>query len=152
MSHKCELKEQSPQATVGIRTRTPVQDLSKVLGEAYGQIMQYLGEKGVYPAGPPFVAYYNDDMQDLDIEVGFPVAEELPGEGDIQAGEIPGGKMAACFYTGPYEEFEAPYTALTQWVQEHDYETTGVSYEMYLNDPQDTPPEELQTLIMFPLK
>ncbi len=91
-------------------------------------------------------------MSDLDIGVGFPVSGALSGRDDIQAGEIPGGKMATCFYTGPYEEIEAPYTALTQWVEEHDYEATGVAYEMYLNDPQDTPPEALQTLIMFPLK
>jgi effector-binding domain-containing protein len=152
MSHKCELKEQPARSTLAIRTRAAVQDLSRILGETYGTIAQYLGELGEQPAGPPFVAYHNQDMQDLDIEIGFPVARELPGRGDIQAGEIPGGKAAACLYTGPYEEIEGAYNALFQWVEENGYEVAGAPYEMYLNDPRETPPEELQTQILFPLK
>jgi effector-binding domain-containing protein len=92
------------------------------------------------------------DMQDLDVEIGFPVARELPGRGDIRAGEIAGGKAATCLYTGPYEDIGQPYEALSQWMEENGYEPTGVAYEMYLNDPQETPPEELQTQIMFPLR
>jgi effector-binding domain-containing protein len=32
------------------------------------------------------------------------------------------------------------------------YEVTGVCYEIYLNDPQRTPPESLQTQIVFPIQ
>jgi effector-binding domain-containing protein len=152
MSYQCELKERSAQPTLAIRTRAAVQDLSRVMGEAYGTIAQYLGELGEYPAGPPFAAYHNMDMQNLDLEIGFPVARELPGRGDIQAGEIAGGNAATCLYTGPYEDIEQPYEALSQWMEENGYQPTGVAYEMYLNDPQETPPEELQTQIVFPLK
>jgi effector-binding domain-containing protein len=152
MSYKCKVKEQPSRATLAIRTRVSVQDLPQVLGRAYGAIAQYLGELGEQPAGPPFVAYYNMDMQALDIEAGFPVFRELSGKGDIQAGEIPGGKVATCLYTGPYSGIEPAYNALSQWMKENGYEATGVAYEMYLNDPEQTPPQELQTQIVFPLK
>jgi len=152
MSYKCEVREQPAQATLAVRTRTSVQELPQVLGQTYGAIAQYLGELGEQPVGPPFTAYYNMDMQDLDVEIGFPVARELPGRGDIQAGEIPGGKVATCLYTGPYSDIEPAYNALFQWMEENGYEATGVAYEMYLDDPQETPPEELQTQIVFPLK
>jgi effector-binding domain-containing protein len=152
MSYRCELKEQPSQPTLVIRTRTSVQELGQVLGEAYGAIAQYLGELGEQPAGPPFVAYYNEDMQDLDVEIGFPVARELPGRGDTQASEIPGGRLATCLYTGPYSDIGPAYEVLSQWVEENGYEPTGVAYEVYLSDPKDTPPEELQTQIAFPVK
>jgi effector-binding domain-containing protein len=152
MSYKCEVREQPAQPTLAVRTRTSVQELPQVMGQTYGIIAQYLGELGEQPAGPPFAIYHNDDMQDLDVEIGFPVARELPGEGDIQASEIPGGKRATCLYVGPYEEIEQPYNALGQWMGEHGYEASGVAYEMYLNDPGETPPEELQTQIVFLLK
>jgi effector-binding domain-containing protein len=113
--------------------------------------MQYLGELGVTPAGAPFVAYFNMDMQDLDMEVGFPVAQPLPGGGEVQSSEIPGGKVATCLHTGPYPEISQAYQALSTWVNENGYKMTGVSYEFYLNDPQETPPEALQTQILFPL-
>jgi len=152
MSYKCEAKEQSAQPTLSIRTRTPVQDLPQVLGKAYGAIAQYLGKLGEQPVGPPFVAYYNMDMQNLDVEIGFPVSGRFPGKDDIAACEIPAGKVAACLYVGPYNEIEPAYKALSQWIEDNGYEATGVAYEMYLSDPTQTSPQELKTQIVFPLK
>jgi len=81
-----------------------LETMAQVLGKAYGAIAQYLGELGEQPAGPPFVAYYNMDMQALDVEIGFPVSRKLSGKGDIQASEIPGGKALSRptmrFYNG----------------------------------------------------
>lgn len=152
MSCKCEVKEQSTQLTLSIRTRTPVQGLPQVLGKAYGAIAQYLGELGEQPTGPPFAAYYNMDMENLDVEIGFPVSRRFSGKDDIAAGEIPAGKVATCLYTGPYSEIEPAYNALLQWIKDNGYEATGIAYEMYLNDPAQTPPQELRTQIVFPLR
>ena len=152
MSYKCEIKELSLKPALSIRARTPVQELPQVLERAYGAIAQYLGELGEQPAGPPYAAYYNMDMQNLDVEIGFPVSYKLSGKGDIQPSEIPRGKAAACLYTGPYSEIEPVYHALSKWINDNGYEVSGVAYEMYLNDPRDTPPEELKTQILFPLK
>jgi effector-binding domain-containing protein len=151
MSYECEAKEQPTQPTSSIRTSTPVQDLPQVLGKAYGAIGQYLGELGEQPVGPPFAAYYNLDMQNLDVEIGFPVSRRLPGKDDIEASQIPGGKVATCIYTGPYSEMEPAYNALSQWIEDNGYQAIGVAYEMYLDDPAQTPPQELKTQILFPL-
>lgn len=152
MEYVCEIKEQDARPTLSIRTRTAVQDLPRALEQSYGTIMGYMNELGEQPAGPPFVAYYNMDMADLDIEVGLPVARTLPGQAEIQAGAIPGGPAATCLHTGPYDKLEPAYTALTKWVEQHNHIVSGVAYEFYLNDPDETAPEELQTLIVFPLQ
>lgn len=152
MSYKCEIKERSAQPTLVVRTRTPVQNISQVLGQAYGTVMKYLGELCEQPVGPPYVAYFNMDMQNLDIEAGFPVARQLPGKDSVTASQMPGGKMVACLYTGPYNEIKAGYEALTQWTQEHGFYTLGTAYEVYLNDPAKTPPQQLMTQIMMPLE
>jgi effector-binding domain-containing protein len=44
------------------------------------------------------------------------------------------------------------YEALARWIEENGYEPAGVAYEMYLNDPTETPPGQLQTQIVFALK
>ena len=151
MTYQCEIKEHPAQPTLTIRTRTTIQDLPRLLGESYGTIGQYLGMQGKTPSGAPFAAYHNIDMQNLDVEIGFPVATPVPGKDNIQAGEMPAGKYASCLFTGPYSEMEAVYAALTQFIQEQGYQATGIAYEIYLN-PTDTPPEALQTQIQFPLK
>jgi len=152
VTYHCEVKDVAPQPTLGIRRTISIENISTMLGEAYGAVAQYLGELGEYPAGPPYAAYYNDDMQNLDIEAGFPVARELEGRDQIEAGTIPGGEAATCMHIGPYDEIEAAYAALTEWIEDQGREPTGICYEMYLNDPDEVPPEELQTQILFPLK
>ncbi len=152
MAYHCEVREQPAQPALSIRARTSVQDLPAVIGKAYGAIAQYMGGLGEESAGPPFVAHFNMDMQNLDVEMGFPVRRPLAGQGEIQASQIPGGKAATCLHTGPYSELVPAYQALADWVKDHGYDPVGISYEIYLNDPGHTPPQKLETLIMFPLK
>lgn len=152
MQYKIELLEQPAQPVISIRTRAAVGDLPQVLGSAYGAIMLYLGELGEHPSGAPFTAYYNMDMQDLDIEIGFPVPGILPGENEMKPGEIPAGKQVSCIHKGPYSQIEPAYNALMQWVAKNGYTATGAAYEFYLNEPCKTPESELLTRIVFPLR
>lgn len=152
MKSQCTAKEHAAQPALCVHTRTSVQHMSEALGRAYGEIARYLGELGQNPVGPPFVAYYNMDMADLEIDIGFPVASEIPARGEIQSRELPAGSYATILYKGPYEGIGDGYETLTRWMEEEGHEATGVSYEYYLNDPETTPPQELLTEIRFPLK
>jgi effector-binding domain-containing protein len=152
MSYQCEIKERAPQPVLAIRARVKGQDLPQMLGQSFGAVAQYLGELGEQPAGAPFAAYYNMDMENLDVEAGFPVARPLPGRGAIQAGEIPGGLSASVVHVGPYADCGPAYEALTQFVKDQGHTATGVAYEMYLNDPAVTPPAQLMTQVVFPLQ
>jgi effector-binding domain-containing protein len=148
----CEAVHQPVQLVLSIRTRCNVDQLSELVGPSYDRIMAYLQELGEQPAGVPFVAYYNLDLQNLDMEIGFPVARELPGKGDIQPRAIPEGTYATTLYTGPYPGLSAVYEALTEFVKSSGQEPSGISYEYYLNSSMDTTPEDLQTRVSFPLK
>jgi len=152
MTYMCETKEQPTQPTLSVRVRAPMQELPQVMGRAYGEIAQYLCELGEQPAGPPFAAYYNLDVQDLDVEIGMPVSKNLPGKGNVQPSAMPGGKYAACLHTGPYSDIGPAYNTLSHWVLENGHIPTGVAYELYLNDPARTLPAELRTQILFPLR
>jgi len=152
MEYRCEVVERAAQPTLAVRTRTPIERLAQVVGQAYGEVWQYASQLGLQPSGAPYVAYYNMDMKDLDIEIGFPYERELPGKGNVAAGAIPGGKAATCLHVGPYPELGKAYEALHAWMAANGHTPTGVAYEIYLNDPQTTPPAELQTQLVFPVK
>lgn len=152
ISDACKLIELPEQPVLSIRTTIAVGDMPAVLGRAYAEIMEQIAAQGEYPAGMPFVAYYNLDMQALDIEIGFPTHRRLPGKGAVQPSIIPAGPAATCEYTGPYEELEPAYHALNTWIAERGFEPTGVCYEYYLNGPEDSPPSGYKTRIVFPLK
>jgi effector-binding domain-containing protein len=150
MHTHCELKEYPDRSVLSVRTHAGVQDLPRVLGDVYVRIIGYLGELKTQLTGMPFVIYYNMDMSNLDIEVGFEAPVGLPGKGDIQPGTIPAAKVVSLIYTGPYEECGPAYEAMAKWMVENRLEGTGVAIEFYLNDPQVDPPA--QTLIEMPLK
>ena len=151
MNAQCQIETRPTQPIVSVRTRTPVSAMAAVIGPLYGRIMAYVGELGAAPTGAPFVAYYNMDMADLDIEVGFPVDRALPSRGDLLGGDLAAGDYATCMHIGPYDQVGPAYNALTEYVQQQGRTPTGVAYEFYFNSPQETPPEQLQTLVMFPL-
>lgn len=151
MPYQCELKEISSQPVLSVRTRTAFQDLPKVMAQVYPAISQYLAEQGQQPAGAPFAAYYNMDMQDLDVEIGIPVSETLHPTTEFQASEIPGGRAATCIHEGPYSSIGQTYDILAKWMEEKGYQASGIAYEMYIDDPGLVPEAELRTLVLFPL-
>jgi len=152
MDYKIVLKEKEAQPVLSIRKTTSVGNLPEEIGKAYESILQYLNELGEKPAEAPFTAYYNMDMEHLDVEMGFPVAEPLKGRDEIKSGEIPAGKYTECMYKGPYEEMTLPYDAMNRWISENGHIPTGVTYEVYYNSPADVPEIELLTKIMFQIK
>lgn len=152
MMYKIELTEQTAQPILSIRTKTNIQALPQVIGESYQKIMAYLTGLGEMPAGTPFTAYYNMDMENLDVEMGFPVTKPLPGKDAIEAGVIPPGKIAACMYKGAYSGMEQTYNELFKWIADNGYEQTGVYYEYYFNSPAEVTEEELLTRIVIPVK
>jgi effector-binding domain-containing protein len=154
MSYKYEVINHPAQRVLSIRTHAAMKDLPVVLPQSFDAIAQYICDLGQQPAGAPVVAYYSSDpdMQNLEIEIGYPVAQTLPGQGNIQLSEMSGGKAAACLYVGPYDKIQAAYEALMHWMQTQGHEGTGVCYEVYLNDPEQTPPEALETQIVFLIK
>ncbi|HHV19642.1 MAG TPA: GyrI-like domain-containing protein [Thermoanaerobacterales bacterium] len=151
MDYKIELTEESEQPVLSMRTVTSVSNLPQVLGHAYHAIINYLQQKGLQPSGPAFTAYYNMDMENLDVEMGFPVAKKIPGQGEIKSSVIPEGKQVSCLYKGSYQECGPVYEAMTKWMQEKGYTPTGVAYEFYYNSPEEVPESELLTKVVFPL-
>ncbi len=151
MSTTCEIKEQAAMPVLSVRTRCAAAELQQVLGQTYGKIEAHLAQAGAQPVYAPFVVYYNMDMDALDMDVGFPVAPGVPGEGEIQACELPAGRVLTAFYTGPYEGLPEAYAAVDAFAQEHNVKRRGMVYEFYHNDPAVTPPDQLITEIVFQL-
>lgn len=152
MSYQIKLLELPDQSTLSIREIHAVQELPQFFSKAYGMIMQYLGKLGQTPTGMPFAAYYNLDMQHLDVEAGFPVGGAFEGQAEVKPGKIPGGKFASTIHVGPYDGVEPAYNALNVWIKQHGYEPTGVAYEYYLNDPSEKPGVIPETEIRLPIK
>ncbi len=149
MEYKIELVEKGALPALSIRKTVTAEHLPMEIKAAYGTIASYLEELGVKESGKPYVAYYNMDMHNLDVEMGFAFTTVYPGYGDINAEEIPAGKWVHFVHKGPYKEMGHGYTAATHWMSEHGITPSGIVYEFYLNDPAEVPESELVTQVAF---
>jgi effector-binding domain-containing protein len=147
---------QNARPALAVRSTVAVENLPQACASAYQSIMEYLIGLGEQPAGMPFAGYYNMDMQNLDVEIGFPVAKHTEGKGNIKASEIAAGKYVTATYKGPYKDMVPAYDAIQKWIDENgfttDYSETRPCYEFYLNSPMEVPESELLTEIVIPVK
>jgi AraC family transcriptional regulator len=131
------------------------------LGPRFQRLAGWAFQKGLFAKGCAMLGVYYDNPRTteasklrsaacVDIDDAF--------NGDAAAGitvkTIPGGRYAAGTHKGPYDRLEESYLWLfTQWLPQNGHEAAdGPCYEIYLNNPQTTPPEELLTAIHIPLK
>lgn len=152
MSFKYEIKEQKIQSTVSIRTRTSLSLLPDLIRKSYEDILKHLTESGGVCSGAPFAIYFNMDINDIDVELGFPVAKTIREKNEIKNSQIPAGKVLQFTHIGPYNELEKTYGNAMKWIKENNIATTGTICEFYLNDPASTPPSDLETEIRFFIK
>ena len=64
---------------------------------------------------------------------------------------IAGGPVAWLSHRGSYHELGIAYHSLFAWAQERGHEQRAPMREIYLNDPADTPEEQLITEVMLPI-
>jgi effector-binding domain-containing protein len=151
MANQFEIKTLKAQPTLYMHKTLAVGELPQFFGQAFGGITRYMGTQGIYPASAPYAYYKNMDMQALEIEAGFPLIQEIAGNDDIQAGELPAGKYASGQYVGPYDKMAPFYEDLKKWAEDQGYETVGTAYEWYFSGPE-VPPEQAVTDVWLPLK
>ena len=147
-----QIEDRPAQMTVTLRSRSAASELPAFFERAFGSVMAHIGKAGQHPSGPPFALYHNQDMNDFDLEAGFPVDEPIEGDGEVQASEIPGGRFCTTVLTGPYDQLPQAWEAITAHLANEKSESETWGYEIYLNDPTTLPPDEIQTQIVLPLK
>ena len=150
---KIELIQQAEQFTLHVRLKTSVGGLNEAFDKNFALIESYLSEIGEQPAAAPYAAYYNHDMQNLDVEMGFPVAKALPGRDEIKAGVIPAFEQAVCgIHKGSYNSLDETYGQIYQYIADNNFEISGAHYDFYISNPDNTSENELITRIAIPVK
>ncbi|MDD2371153.1 MAG: GyrI-like domain-containing protein [Firmicutes bacterium] len=152
MNYLFQVMETDTQNAVSIRSNTTEQELPALVGQVFNKLMEYISKKDSLAIGPAFVAYYNMDDNNIEVEIGFPVGEHLEDDGEIKGSTIPCGKRVVGYYKGAYEYMSYFHEEMFKWILLNDLEPSGVIFEYYFNSPGNIPNEELLTKIEFLLK
>lgn len=140
------LVEDPEQKVFSIRRTTGV--------EGYHQLFEDLrreaAARGLTQAGPIQMLYHDQDFhpEHSDVEAQMVVAQDGP---DVKV--KPACLCAAVRHRGPYENLHLAYDALCAWLAGHtDYQICGPAMDRYFGDPDNTPPGQLETGVLFPVK
>lgn len=153
MQYEVLITEETPQLIAATRIHTSLSQIGNDIGTGFGSLMHTLEKEQVPASGPPLIVFHHliDEETDGDVEICVPVGSAITGDSDVYGRELEGGTMASTVHRGPYEEITAAYHTLTGWISEQGHEITGPPREIYLNDPQTVPAEELLTRVEFPI-
>ena len=153
MPYDVQVVETTPQLVAATKVHTNVRRIGVDIGAGFGSLMMALGREGMAPSGAPLIVYHDviEEETDGDLEICVPVHAAISGDGDVYSRELEGGTMVTTVHHGPYEQIALAYHTLTGWISEHGHDVAGPPREIYLNDPQMVPPEDLLTRVEFPI-
>ncbi|MDU7360427.1 MAG: GyrI-like domain-containing protein [Propionibacteriaceae bacterium] len=136
-----EIIEFAGSPTVVVRRENiPVEELAEFMDTSFTALGTAIREHRFVPSGPGFSRYDTRLLENVTVEVGFPV-EEVWGEfakiGDvtIQGSELPAGTTAVAKYKGGFDEIADAWQDMLQRLADRGYETSRPFWEYY-----DVPP------------
>lgn len=106
--------------------------------------------RGLTQAGLIQMLYHDEafNPERSDVEAQMVVAQDGP---DVKV--RPACTCAAVQHRGPYEDLHLAYDALCTWLGEHtEYRMCGPAMDRYFGDPDNTPPDQLETGVLFPVE
>ena len=139
---------------VAVRDSLAMGDMQVFMEVYFPRLYMYALRNEATITGPPYSIYYSWDPEGKSfMEIGIPVADELPGEEEIIPSETPGGKAVTGAYYGPYEGMNTIYNALEKYMQVLKLEPRGMAWEVYITDPSQEPDtSKWETHVYFPIK
>lgn len=128
------------------------------VGATWDRFLPALGKEGWLGSDLLFIGICHDDPDvtpqgKIRYDACVSIPDRFVPEGDIGVQVIPGGEYAVTTHFGPYNRLGQTYAKLLgQWLPRSGRELGATPcFEVYLNDPQSTEPEELLTDIYAPL-
>ncbi len=156
MPYHVETKSVGELRVASLRRTPSWSTMADEIAAGFGAIVTALGDVGASPAGMPLIVFREviDEESPGDIELCVPVASEVALADGIDEPTIrvlAGGLVASTVHRGRYDEIAPAYHVLEGWILQHGHHATAPARELYLNDPSQTPHEELLTEVQVPI-
>jgi AraC family transcriptional regulator len=158
MAYSVSRKELTAQPVLVVRRRVRRAEIAATIAAELPKVFLHAQQRGTAIAGYPITRYLETSMGLVTLETGLRVTAHSgewtagDGEGDVLAETLPGGPAAVTIHSGPYDQLQAAYAALEEWIAANGFRPAGAPWEAYLNDPADHPnPQDWKTEVCWPV-
>jgi AraC family transcriptional regulator len=150
-----EIMEMPEQRVAAVRHLGPYNQI----GEAFTRLGQVAAAAGLFASpAAAMVALYHDNPQStpadqLRSDAGVAVARDAVLPTELAEQRLPAGRYARTVHVGAYDTLPDTWARfLGEWLPESGERLgPGPSYERYVNDPRQTPKDQLLTEIYVPI-
>jgi effector-binding domain-containing protein len=156
-----QVVELDAQPTVAVRVRKPMAevDLRELFDTQMPRLFKFAASQGRSPTGAPYARSYTFGPEMIDMEVGIPISEPIPGlappDDQLQAvgsASLPAGPTARVVHHGSYQTLSKAYDVFHDWIHEQGEDDGVGPWEVYVVDPSTvSDPSQLQTELYWPL-
>ncbi len=147
-----EFRQTTQQHTAAIRMTRPMTQIGPAMGEAFPKIYEAVVSAGMEPTGEPLARYFDmGDGETTSFECAVPVPSPFTANGEVEPSTIGGGEAAFAVHLGPYDRIGHTWEQLMAWVTAQGRTPAGPFWEVYIDDPEETPEAELKTELYIPL-
>lgn len=159
MEYTIARQELIAQPVLIVRRRVRRDEIAATIGAELPKVFLHAQQHGIAISGYPITRYVDASVGLVTLETGMRVTahegEWRVGdrEGDVLAETLPGGPAAVTLHYGPYDQLQAAYAALEQWIGANGFRPRSAPWEAYLNDPGDHPnPQDWKTEVFWPFQ
>jgi effector-binding domain-containing protein len=131
----------------------------RTVGKLAGELMDVIfnpdnQRKNVWITGPVMMLGHDEEYRETDADIG--VAVPISGritvdESSIEIRTLPQVRAISVIHKGPYRDIDKAYVAVLQFAAEKGLTLVLPYRELYLNNPNKVPEEELMTELQFPV-
>lgn len=155
LMHPVIIRTEAPIRLAALPHRGAYHEISR----AFQKLSAVMASRDLFRSAGRMIAVFYDDPQsvaepDLRSHAGFEIAGKSGLSTPLEEVTLPAGRQAVLTYTGPYAGLPAAYDELFGvWLPASGEEPAdSPSFEVYLNSPTDTAPEDLVTELHLTLK
>lgn len=147
-----ELVEIDQQTTAVIRGEVATKELAGFFDRSFKRLNEVISGQGVDIVSPAFGLYHRQPGETADLEVGFATGSAVHPDGEVEAGTLPGGRVARVVHAGSFDDLGASWERLASWIEDQDLAPGQSFWEVYLTEPSpDMDPTELRTELNWPV-
>ena len=134
-------------------------NLAELFDTHLPNIADQIANLGGTPAGPPYGRYHQFGPDQVDVEIGIPVAAPVANlrplaeceAGEMGSSELPGGEAAVLVHRGSYDTLSGAYDGLHDWIHAQGRDEGSRAVGVVRRRPvRGRDPSQLRTEVVWP--